>query len=112
MILFIFAENNKLGLVWYKIYFVLLAVLGCEEKEVLEIMDVVGEECCVICKSNTGDDSVSVDDTKLALLGGGCLLVVVKLVLVRGGDSSLFQYSGIFDRTHESPVKVTEGLSA
>ena len=52
------------------INFVLLAVKGCEVEEVLEIKDVVGEKCCVVSESNTGDDSVSEGDTRLAQLRG------------------------------------------
>ena len=56
-----------------------------------EVVDVVGQEGCIIGERDAGDGLDPEGDAKLRELCQGSLLVVVKFILVRGGDSSLLQ---------------------
>ena len=118
MIIVIFTKSKEFCLIRHKFYFVLLAVLCGEEKEILEVMDAVREKYGIISKRDTRNHGVtillgvSVGNSELAQLGGDGLLVVVQLVLVRRGDSSLLQSCGVKYGPHQSLIEVAKCLPA
>ena len=99
MLIFILAEGNQLGLAGDKFNLVIITVLDGEEKEVVKVIDIVGEENRIIGKRNAGDGVNSVGDSKHGELGGSGLLIVGKFILVGRRNSTLLQTSGIGDWT-------------
>ena len=61
---------------------------------------VAREENSIISERNAGDSGVSVGDAKHGELGRRRLLIVVKFVLVRRRNTTLFQASGVKDWPH------------
>ena len=78
----VLSKHKKLRLIRYKFHLVLSAVLLGEEEEMMEVVNVVGQESSIIGKRDAGDSLAPDSDAQLRGLREGGLLVVIQFILI------------------------------
>ena len=74
-------------------------------------MEIVADECCVVCLANSGDHHASKRNPKLGFLSGVKLFFAENLVKVGGVDTSLFEASLVIYWPHDLATPVNIGLT-
>ena len=69
-----------------------------------------GQDDRVICLADGGYRDVSQPDSKLRVLGGVELLIVINFILITAIDPTLLHSLLVMDRAHESALPLNDGL--
>ena len=78
----------------------LLAVLKREVQEALELMEIIGDKCCVVCLVNSSHRYAKDGGAKATVLCSGKLLIVIDLVVLAAVGPALLQAKLVLDGAH------------
>ena len=102
-------EDKELCLARRELYLVFLAVVERKIQKMLQLEDVIGQECSVIRLAHTSNSYARDGCPKATLLGSGELLVVVDLVVVTAPGPALLHAQLIMYRPHGAVFPLAEG---
>ena len=105
----VFRENQKFGFTSRQLHLVLLTVGEGKIKEILELMDVIGDKAAVICLTHSSHFYASNGGSKATFLCSGQLLIVVDLVVLATVWPALLDAQLVLDWPHEVVVPLAEG---
>ena len=71
----------------------LLAVLKREVQEALELVEIIGDKCRVVCLANSSYRYAKDGGAKATVLCSGKLLIVIDLVVLVTEESSMFSWT-------------------